>query len=165
MTVEIMGVDDTLGINVGSADHDLLAELLKSHITRNSVQICGEVQDELLTSLSRILGNGTDGEEHVLKMKRCLISIRMDHYPRFGHHESNNGTNMAAVLCWLSPMYILHPGLSEILTVSSRLRRVEFLSDRYSQGCGVNRSDKASCSVMGILVGQSKSPISVETEE
>jgi hypothetical protein len=88
MTVEIMGVDDTLGINVGSADHDLLAELLKSHITRNSVQICGEVQDELLTSLSRILGNGTDGEEHVLKMKRCLISIRMDHYPRFGHHES-----------------------------------------------------------------------------
>jgi hypothetical protein len=67
-TVEIMSVDDTLGINVGSADHDLLAELLKSHVTRNAVKICGEVQDEMLTSLSSILGRGTDGEEHALRM-------------------------------------------------------------------------------------------------
>ncbi|KAJ8594564.1 cytochrome P450 [Rhizopogon salebrosus TDB-379] len=57
---DIMSVDDTLGINVGSADHDLLAELLKSHVTRNAVKICGEVQNEMLTSLSSILGRGTD---------------------------------------------------------------------------------------------------------
>jgi hypothetical protein len=66
--VEIMSVVDTLGINVGSADHDLLAEILKSHVTRNAVKICGEVQDEMLTFLSSILGHGTDGEEHALRM-------------------------------------------------------------------------------------------------
>ncbi|KAG1779675.1 cytochrome P450 [Suillus placidus] len=58
--LEIMGVDDTLDINVGSPDHDLLAELLKSHIARNATKICGEVQDELLTSLENVLGNESD---------------------------------------------------------------------------------------------------------
>ena len=64
-----MGVDDTLGININSTDHDLLAELLKSHVSRNTVQICGQVQAELFATLESILGNGTDGKEHALKMK------------------------------------------------------------------------------------------------
>ncbi|KAG2141032.1 hypothetical protein DEU56DRAFT_796804 [Suillus clintonianus] len=59
---DIMGVVDSLGINVGSPDHDLPAELLKSHIARNAAKICSEVQDEFLTSLENILGNGSDGE-------------------------------------------------------------------------------------------------------
>ncbi|KAG2342016.1 hypothetical protein BDR05DRAFT_1001281 [Suillus weaverae] len=58
--LEIMGIDDALDINVGSPDHDLLAELLKSHIARNATKICGEVQDELLTSLENVLGNESD---------------------------------------------------------------------------------------------------------
>ncbi|KAG1747656.1 cytochrome P450 [Suillus lakei] len=57
---DIMGVDDALGINVGSPDHDLLAELLKSHIARNATKICGEVQDELFASLENVLGNESD---------------------------------------------------------------------------------------------------------
>jgi len=119
-TVEIMGVDDTLGINVGSSDNDLLSGLLRSHITRNTVKICGEVQDELLKSLESILGKGTDGEDHTLKMKWCLIPVRVDRYPRFRHRKSNNGTDMAAVLRRLSPMYMPQPFLSKILTMSSR---------------------------------------------
>lgn len=57
---DIMGVDDALKINVGSPDHDLLAELLKSHIARNATKICAEVQDELLVSLETVLGNESD---------------------------------------------------------------------------------------------------------
>ncbi|KAG1840302.1 cytochrome P450 [Suillus subalutaceus] len=58
--LEIMGVDDTLEINIGSPDHDLLAELLKSHIARNATKIGDEVQDELFTSLENVLGNESD---------------------------------------------------------------------------------------------------------
>lgn len=119
-TVEIMSVDDALGINVGSTNHDLLSGLLRSHVTRNTVKICGEVQDELLTSLSSILGKGTDGEDHTFKMKWCLISTRVDRYPRLRHRKSNNGTDMAAVLRRLSLMYVAQPFLSKILTMSSR---------------------------------------------
>lgn len=57
---DIMGVDDALKINVDSPDHDLLAELLKSHIARNATKISGEVQDELLASLENVLGNESD---------------------------------------------------------------------------------------------------------
>ncbi|KAG0706618.1 cytochrome P450 [Suillus ampliporus] len=57
---DIMGVDDAFGTHVSSPDHDLLAELPKSHITKNAANICGEVQDELFTSLENILGNGTN---------------------------------------------------------------------------------------------------------
>lgn len=57
---DMMGVDDLLGVNVGSPDNDILAELLKSHIARNATKIRGEVQDELLASLENVLGNGSD---------------------------------------------------------------------------------------------------------
>jgi len=60
--LEVMGVDDALGINVDSPDHDLLAELLKSHIARNAIKIGAEVQDELLASFENVLGNESDGE-------------------------------------------------------------------------------------------------------
>jgi hypothetical protein len=57
---DVMGVDDALGINVDSPDHDLLAELLKSHIARNATKIGAEVQDELLASFENVLGNESD---------------------------------------------------------------------------------------------------------
>ncbi|KAG2116230.1 cytochrome P450 [Suillus cothurnatus] len=57
---DVMGVDDVLDINVDSPDHDLLAELLKSHIARNATKIGAEVQDELLASFENVLGNESD---------------------------------------------------------------------------------------------------------
>lgn len=65
--LKIMGVDNALKINVGSPAHDLLAELLKSHIARNATKICGEVQDELFTSLENVLGNESDGKDASLQ--------------------------------------------------------------------------------------------------
>ncbi|KAG1730694.1 cytochrome P450 [Suillus paluster] len=80
---DIMGVDDAFGINVGSPDHGLLAELLKSHITKNAAKICGEVQDELLASLENILGDGTDAEWTTIPALNTVNRIMAQTWQRF----------------------------------------------------------------------------------
>lgn len=152
--LEIMGVDDALKINVDSPDHDLLAELLKSHIARNATKISNEVQDELLASLENVLGSESDGKDASLQLtKRSITLSRLDLYSCFGHRQSNNGADMATILCGLSPMYVLWSVLSKILTMFCRPQlRVVFLSGQDSQGCGDLERDQTSCAIMDIPV-------------
>ncbi|KAG2153600.1 cytochrome P450 [Suillus bovinus] len=112
---DIMGVDDTLEINADSPDHDLLAELLKSHIARNATKICGEVQDELLASLENVLGNESDADWTSIPALSTVNRIMMQTWQRFfvGYPLCRNSE-------WCSLVAKIHKDVS-ILSVIRRI--------------------------------------------
>lgn len=90
---------------------------------------------------------------------------RLDLYSCFGHRQSNNGADMATILCGLSPMYVLYSVLSKIFTMFCRPQpRVVFPSGQDSQGCGDLERDQTSCAIMDIPVSHIKTQMTVETQ-